>query len=120
MQATPRTTQRDRRLLRTYGITTEHYNELLAKQGGVCAVCGGTAKTRALHVDHEHVKGYKAMLPRDKRRYIRGLLCYQCNCFLLPRGINVERAKAILSYLEAYESNGRNRTRTNGRSHQAV
>ena len=27
-------TQNDRRLLRTYGITTEHYAELLAQQGG--------------------------------------------------------------------------------------
>jgi len=56
-------------------ITQDQYNELLEKQGGVCAICGKveTVKTRngkirSLAVDHNHTTGE-----------IRGLLCFRCN-----------------------------------------
>jgi hypothetical protein len=44
------------------------YDELLAVQGGGCAICGATPKTRRLHIDHDH---------RTMR--LRGLLCHRCN-----------------------------------------
>lgn len=56
-----------------YGISADEYDELLRKQGGVCAICsseplGGSTSTRCLHVDHCHETGR-----------IRGLLCSTCN-----------------------------------------
>jgi hypothetical protein len=52
-----------------YGLTVEQYDELLASQGGGCAVCGRTAtEKRPLHVDHDHVSGR-----------VRGILCFNCN-----------------------------------------
>jgi len=46
----------------------DRYDELLAIQGGGCAICGARAKTRRLHIDHDH-----------REMQLRGLLCYRCN-----------------------------------------
>lgn len=54
---------------RKYGITTEWYEETLAKQQGACAICSLACTTgKSLAVDHNHETG-KA----------RGLLCMSCN-----------------------------------------
>lgn len=49
---------------RLYGLSQEEYDELLAGQHGVCAICGRESGSRALAVDHDHASGT-----------IRGLLC---------------------------------------------
>jgi Recombination endonuclease VII len=54
-------------LKRLYGISPAEYDVLLAKQGGVCAICGKASK-KTLCVDHCHATGT-----------IRGLLCGKCN-----------------------------------------
>lgn len=50
------------------GVTDEEYAAMLERQGGGCAICGATPKTRRLHVDHDHRTGG-----------VRGLLCHRCN-----------------------------------------
>ena len=57
-------------LVERYGITIDHYNELLKKQNECCAICNRPANTlkRRLCVDHNHSNGK-----------IRGLLCWECN-----------------------------------------
>jgi len=61
-----------RRVLRRYGLTPAQYDEMLVKQGGGCAICGGAAtrggKSSLLSVDHDHKSGL-----------VRGLLCSHCN-----------------------------------------
>lgn len=57
-----------RRMQREFGITPEQYLEILAIQGGVCAICSVRPKTRRLAVDHNHRTGE-----------VRGLLCTMCN-----------------------------------------
>jgi len=52
-------------LKRTYGMTSEQYEELEKSQNGGCAICGSTNR---LAVDHDHSTGA-----------IRGLLCHNCN-----------------------------------------
>lgn len=42
------------RLFKTYGITLEEYEEMLAEQNGVCAICWSEPKSRRLHTDHDH------------------------------------------------------------------
>lgn len=71
-----------------YKITLEEYNLILAKQNGVCKICGSRPKTRRLHLDHNH-----------KTDVIRGLLCYRCNCHLVGQN-TVQTAQAVLKYLE--------------------
>lgn len=52
-----------------YGIDLIGYNELLEKQGGVCAICGKVCiHKKRLSVDHNHKDGK-----------VRGLLCDDCN-----------------------------------------
>lgn len=46
--------ERNSRLLRTYGITSEDYDFMLKEQGGVCKICSGDGGERSLHVDHDH------------------------------------------------------------------
>ena len=59
--------RRDGHLRRQYGITLMEQNELLERQGGVCAICGLQLNERTLNVDHAH-KGE-----------VRGILCPACN-----------------------------------------
>ncbi|WP_446214246.1 endonuclease VII domain-containing protein [Micromonospora sp. IBSANI012] len=48
-----------------YGIGEKEFQELLAEQGGVCAICGGEDPQ---HLDHDHRTGW-----------VRGILCFNCN-----------------------------------------
>lgn len=56
-------------LKRKYSMTIEEYDEMLAGQGGGCAICGRPPRPDiSLHVDHDHATGK-----------IRALLCFRCN-----------------------------------------
>lgn len=58
-------------LKKQYGITTDEYDRMLERQGGVCAICGNGAADalrKNLAVDHCHDSGR-----------VRGLLCSNCN-----------------------------------------
>lgn len=55
-------------------MTPEEYDALLAKQGGVCAICKQlrlNSRQKHLCVDHDHRSGK-----------FRGLLCARCNTML--------------------------------------
>src|SRR5438105_5769745 len=73
-------------LQRTYNMTIEQYDELLEKQGGVCAICQTPPKKNRLSVDHDHAT--------DR---VRGLLCPTCNRFLLHMVKYADRAKDYLT-----------------------
>jgi Recombination endonuclease VII len=51
--------------MRTYGMSVENLDAMLAAQHGVCAIC---QTAPAAHVDHDHQSGR-----------VRGLLCFRCN-----------------------------------------
>ena len=56
---------------RKHGIDQEQYDNMLAKQNGVCAICKkpeNKKNTKKLSIDHYH-----------KTNKIRGLLCNKCN-----------------------------------------
>jgi hypothetical protein len=61
--------QRDRYYRRTYGLTADEVDEMLAAQSGVCAICRELPEVEArMHIDHDHRSGA-----------IRGALCSRCN-----------------------------------------
>ncbi|MCU1617755.1 MAG: hypothetical protein JWO98_5295 [Frankiales bacterium] len=61
---------------KVYGLTPEGYDELLALQGGRCAICRNRpGKKKRFAVDHDHGTGA-----------VRGLLCSNCNHDLLGAG----------------------------------
>jgi len=81
--------------LRTYGLTTEQFNQLKAHQKSLCAICtqpfAQGYRTRP-HVDHNHQTGK-----------VRGLLCSSCNCglgYFQDNSALLEKAKI---YLKAHE-----------------
>ena len=90
-----------------YGLSEGEWGELWCKHDGRCHVCGkpeSEESTRAMHTDHEHVKGWKKMPPEERKLYIRGLLCYMCNRFRVTRGTTLESAMGLVRYLEDYEN----------------
>lgn len=67
--------RREFRLRAQYNLSTKTYNEMLAAQGGGCAICHKPPiKPFGLDVDHDH--GTKR---GNKDCAVRGLLCRRCN-----------------------------------------
>jgi Recombination endonuclease VII len=64
------------------------YDELLAAQGGVCAICGRAPYARKFNVDHDH-----------RTLEVRGLLCFLCNYFTVQRTVTPELLEAAAAYL---------------------
>lgn len=86
---THRERARDRKLRRRYGITLEQYNQMLAMQGGVCAVCR-RSQSAPLHLDHDH-----------DTKVIRGLLCRRCNRFIGLAHDDADILRAGAEYLDS-------------------
>lgn len=85
--------KRNSYLLRTYGLSLEDYNRILAEQGGGCAVCGKTPEQegRNLAVDHDH-----------KTREVRGILCAYHNHRIVGRHTKDGDSPALLRRVADY------------------
>jgi hypothetical protein len=73
-------------LLRTYGLTPADYDEMVERQGGVCACCGERAPS---HVDHDHVTGA-----------VRGVVCFPCNSGIGQFNDRADLMRKAITYLE--------------------
>jgi hypothetical protein len=60
--------ERRTKQVKSYGLPARELDAMLARQGGVCAICGERPKRRGLAVDHCHRTGR-----------VRGFLCHACN-----------------------------------------
>ena len=76
-------------LKRNYNIDIAHYNNLLKKQDGRCAICFDLPTNRRLAVDHNHTTGK-----------VRGLLCSKCNFAIGLLCESKELFERALKYLE--------------------
>ena len=83
---------RKSRLKRKYGLTLEDFDEMLASQGGGCAICG---KPDPDNVDHDHVTGR-----------VRGILCWNCNIAIGQLEDDSDRARAMAEYLHTDDELG--------------
>jgi adenine-specific DNA methylase len=81
--------ERERHLVRKYGITQANYDAMFKAQDGKCAVCR-KEQARAFDVDHDHVTGM-----------VRGLLCTSCNRMIGHAGDSSARLKAAAKYLQS-------------------
>ena len=91
-----------RRTLDTYGITQDEWVALLKAQGWRCPIClKGNCKW---NTDHEHVPGWKGMPPEERKRYVRGVLCFYCNHRRVNSRMPSAEALRIAGYLAAYEA----------------
>jgi len=75
---------------------------MLDAQGGTCAVCDKVPANGGLHIDHDHVRGWKQMSPENRKRYVRGLACWHCNSVWLRRGATPEKLRRAAEFLEQY------------------
>ncbi len=91
--------QRIANLRKSFGIEVHQYEEMLSKQGGVCAICGlketfihkKTNQAASLAVDHCHTTGV-----------VRGLLCKSCNTALGHFKDNTDNLVSAIKYLELF------------------
>lgn len=79
------------KLKQLYDLTPDQYNEMLAKQGGKCYICGRLPKKIRLAVDHNHYTNK-----------VRGLLCGWCNRHLLGTLESRKNRDEILANLQRY------------------
>ncbi len=89
--------------LAKYGLNYVLWQVAAFNQGYVCQVCHKLPKSGRLVIDHEHVKGWKKMPPDQRRKYVRGLLCWTCNRYFLARGATVQKMLDAAEYLRQYQ-----------------
>lgn len=82
---------KNRKLLKEYGISYAEYLTMLEAQNGGCAICGttSTGNRKAFHVDHCHITGK-----------VRGLLCGNCNSGIGNLRDDIGLLKRAIEYLE--------------------
>jgi hypothetical protein len=81
-------------LKNSYEIGLDEFNDMAAKQNGLCACCHMKPqllkrKAAVLHMDHCHISGK-----------IRGLLCHQCNVIIGLANDNPATLRSLAKYLE--------------------
>lgn len=89
---------RNHRLRREFGITATEWDQLLAAQGGGCAICRspfGDSTGKPLAVDHCHETGA-----------VRGLLCFACNFGVGLYKNDPERLRSAADYLDRARRRG--------------
>lgn len=84
---------RKSKLKTVYGLTVEDYDQMLANQGGGCAICHTTVPRGMgrFCVDHCHATGR-----------VRGLLCNECNRGIGALKDDPDRLRGAIAYLEQF------------------
>ena len=85
---------------RKYGLNVGEYEQMLASQGGVCAICGGVnANGYRLSIDHDH-----SCCPGNKScgECVRALLCARCNFAIGHMGDSPDMLRRAADYLESH------------------
>ncbi|NKX56269.1 endonuclease domain-containing protein [Arthrobacter mobilis] len=91
----------DFHLRRTFGITIDRYEEMLAEQGGVCARCKQPETNgKRLSVDHN-----RKCCPTYKScgRCVRRLLCHRCNWIVGRAEESAELLRNLAAYIEEWD-----------------
>lgn len=90
--------QRKTNLRRLYGVSTDDYERMFEKQGGVCRICRqpeqrsrADGSRKHLHLDHDHVTGR-----------VRGLLCTRCNTVLGMANDDCSVLASAIDYLSEF------------------
>lgn len=96
-EANPRK-RKNQRLQSMHGIAIEDFEEMLAIQGGMCAICG--------HSDMSDRKFFPVVDHCHKTGRIRGLLCANCNHGLGKFKDDSGRLWSAVSYLHRNGSSG--------------
>lgn len=87
----------DRHRLRKYGMTGAQLDDLIARQGGQCPICGRAVSRDQCAIDHDH-----NCCPGGTTcgKCVRGVLCGSCNSGLGLFNDDMESLARALSYLQ--------------------
>lgn len=88
--------------LKKYGLSEKEWTDLYLINKGNCPICGRVLEKPV--VDHLHVRNWKKMKPEKRKMYVRGLPCNYCNRRRLAKGMTLEIARNIVTYLERFEA----------------
>jgi hypothetical protein len=86
-----------------YGLSSQEWESILHSQGDVCAICKKESKTGRYVTDHPHVKGYKKLPPEQRKKFVRGILCWWDNKQIVGRGVTIEKLQNAIDYLKKAE-----------------
>lgn len=89
--------------LRKYGLDEADFVTMVERQEGGCAICRLVPTKGRLNIDHEHVRGWKKMPPEKRKIYVRGLLCYMCNHYLMGRGSTMQKHINAAQFIRDYK-----------------
>ena len=88
--------------LARYGMNREDWLTLLAAQDWRCPIC--LRKNGRWNVDHEHVPGWKHLDDENRKRHVRGILCWHCNHTKVHSTLDARETQRIADYIAAYEA----------------
>ena len=88
--------------LKKYGLTQEDWIRIYESQNGCCPVCGNPLTGRT-NIDHFHARQWSKKSDADRKKFVRGILCFFCNKYYLGRGVTIERLRNAIAYLERFE-----------------
>lgn len=77
------------RIKKIYGITKEHFDEILKKQNNQCSICSIHLTEKNTHIDHCH-----------NSNRVRSLLCSRCNQAIGLLDESIERLSSAIQYLK--------------------
>ena len=86
-----------------YGLSSDEWVEIFKSQGEVCKICKKESKTGQYVTDHAHVKNYKKLHPEERKKYVRGILCWWDNKQIVGRGVTIEKLQNAITYLLEFE-----------------
>jgi hypothetical protein len=68
------------RIKREYGLTAKEWESILIKQSGRCNICLTELYNKNEPcVDHPHLENWDSLTGDEKKKHIRGMLCFRCN-----------------------------------------
>lgn len=93
--------QADQMMQRRVNMTLQQYDEMLASQGGGCAICGTTESRKGTKVIRFSVDHDRSCCPDDIScgKCVRGLLCGHCNVGIGHLRDSVDLLTSAVAYL---------------------
>ena len=89
--------------LAKYGLDSEAWLEHLEGAGWKCPVCLRFPSSGRFVTDHEHIRGWSKLPKEERPGFVRGVICWHCNRYLLAGSMDSAKARRVARYLEEYE-----------------
>jgi hypothetical protein len=82
-----------------FHMLLDDYNNMVDKQGGLCAICKTNPGDKRLSVDHDH-----SCCPGQYTcgKCVRSLICHRCNMVLGQINDDISLLKSMIGYLQNF------------------